>query len=72
LYSGANAVGIQALNTGSNIITDILNKISQQSVDKVFKNRFSQAKGNLEEKVKMMMVRVRFKKEKKKNSQSHR
>jgi hypothetical protein len=52
LYSGAKAVGKEDLKTGSNIITDILNKEPEQPVGNIFKNRFSEAKGNLEEKIK--------------------
>jgi len=50
LYSGAKAVGKKALNTSSNIITDILNKESEQPVGAIFKNRFSEAKGDLQKK----------------------
>jgi hypothetical protein len=52
LYSGAKAVEKEALKTGSNIITDILNKQPEQSVGDIFKNRFSEAKDSLEEKIK--------------------
>jgi hypothetical protein len=54
LYSGAKAVGKEALKTGSNIITDILNKEPEQPVGNIFKNRFEEAKGNLQEKIKNM------------------
>jgi len=54
LYSGAKAVGKEALKTGSNIITDILNKEPEQLVGNIFKTRFSEAKGNLEDKIKKM------------------
>jgi hypothetical protein len=37
LYSGAKAVGKEALKTGSNIITDMLNKEPQQPVGHIFK-----------------------------------
>jgi hypothetical protein len=50
LYSGGKAVGKEALKTGSHIITDILNKEPEQPVGNIFKNRFSEANGNLEEK----------------------
>jgi hypothetical protein len=53
LYSGANAVGKEALKTGSNIITGILNK-EQQPVGNIFKNRFGEAKDSLEQKIKKM------------------
>jgi hypothetical protein len=56
LYSGAKAVGKEALKTGSIVITDILNKEPEQPVGNIFKTRFSQAKGNLEEKIKTMTV----------------
>jgi len=51
LYSGAKAVGKEALETGSNIITDILNKQPEQPVGNIFKNRFEEAKDNLQEKI---------------------
>jgi len=54
LYSGAKAVGKEALKKDSNIITDILNKEREQPVGVIFKNRFSEAKGNLQEKIKKM------------------
>ena len=52
LYSGAKAVGKEALKTGSNIIPDILNKEPEQPVCNIFKNRFEEAKYNLQEKLK--------------------
>jgi len=51
LYSGAKAVGKEALKTDSNIITDILNKEPEQPVGDIFKTRFSEAKVNLEGKI---------------------
>jgi len=51
LYSRAKAVGKEALKTGSDIITGILNKEPEQPVCAIFKNRFSQATGNLEERI---------------------
>ena len=54
LYSGAKAVGKEALKTGSHIITDILIKEPEQLVGDIFKTRFSEAKGILEEKIKKM------------------
>ena len=36
------------------IITDILNKEPEQPVGAIFKNRFSETKGNLQEKIKKM------------------
>ena len=54
MYSGAKAVGKEALKTSSHIITDILNKEPEQPVDDIFKTRFSEAKGNLEQKIKKM------------------
>jgi hypothetical protein len=52
LYSGAKAVGKEALKTGSNIITNTPNKQPEQPVDDIFKNRFNEAKGSLGEKLK--------------------
>jgi hypothetical protein len=52
LYSGARAVGKEALKTGSNIITDTLTKEPEQPVGNIFKNRFVEAKDNLEQKIK--------------------
>ena len=52
LYSGAKAVGKEALKTGSNNINNILNKEPEQPVGNIFNTRFSQAKGNLEGKIK--------------------
>ena len=49
LYSGAKAIGKEALKTGSNIITDVLNKEPEQPVGNIFKTRFSHTKSNLEE-----------------------
>ena len=43
-----------ALRTGSHIITRILNKEPKQPVGDIFKSRFSEAKGNLEENIKNM------------------
>ena len=54
LYSESKAIGKGALNTGSNIITDIFNKEPEQPVCAIFKNRFIEAKGNLQEKIKKM------------------
>jgi len=52
LYSGAKAVGKEALKTGYNIITDMFNKEAKQPVRDIFKNRFIEAKDNLEPKIK--------------------
>ena len=54
LYSGAKTVGKEALKTGSHTITDFLNKEPEQPVGHIFKNRFGEAKNNLEEKIKNM------------------
>jgi len=54
LYSEAKAVGKEALKTVSNIITDILNKETEQPVGAIFKKPFSEGKGNLQEKVRKM------------------
>jgi hypothetical protein len=48
LYSGTKAVGKDALKLFSYIITDILNKEPEQPLGNIFKNRFSEAKGDLE------------------------
>jgi hypothetical protein len=52
MYSGAKTVAKEALKTGSNIITDIFNKELEQPVRNIFKNRFSDTKGNTEENIK--------------------
>jgi len=52
LYSGAKAVGKEALKTGSNIITDMLHKEPKQPVGDIFKNPFIEANDNLEQKIK--------------------
>jgi len=76
LFSGAKAVGKEALKTGSNIITDILNKEPEQPVGDIFKSRFTEAKGNLEQKIKKMTgsgLRLKRKRQSKKSqSQSKR
>jgi len=54
LYSGAKAVGKEGLKTGSDIITDFLNKEPEQPVGDIFKNRFGEKKNNLQEKIKKM------------------
>lgn len=54
LYSGAKAVGREALKTGSNIFTDLLNKQQGQQVGDILKSRFGEAKDNLEDKIKKM------------------
>jgi hypothetical protein len=54
LYSGSNAVEKEALKTGSNILTDILNKHPQEPVGDIFKTRFGEAKDNLAQKIKKM------------------
>jgi len=54
LYSGAKAVGKEALTTVSNKITDILNNDLEQNVDNIFRIRFCETKGKLEEKFKKM------------------
>ena len=50
LYS----VGKEPLMTGSNIITDILNKGPEQPMGNVFRNRFNEGKNNLKQKIKKM------------------
>ena len=44
----------RGLKTASDIITDILNKESEQPAGNIFNTRFIQAKDNLEEKIKKM------------------
>jgi hypothetical protein len=48
LYSGANAVGKEALKTGSNTITDII-KTTGSAFWRYFQQSFGEAKDNLEE-----------------------
>ena len=76
LYSGAKAVGKEALKTGSNIITDILNKDPEQPAGNISKNSFKEAKGHILEKIKNMTVSglglTRKRKIKKLQSQSKR
>jgi hypothetical protein len=62
----------RGLKTGSNIITDIFNKVPEQPVGNIFKTRISQARGNLEEKIsKMTGSGLALKRKRKtKNSQS--
>ena len=55
LYSGAKDVGKEALKTGYHIITDIRNKEPEHPVSDIFKTRFSETKGNLEQSIKKMM-----------------
>jgi hypothetical protein len=54
LYSGAKAVGREVLNTGSNILTDMLNNDLEQPVGTIFNKRFSETICNLEQKIKNM------------------
>jgi len=54
LYSAAKAVGKQALKTGSNVISGVLNKEREEPVGAIFKNRFNEARGKLQEKIKKM------------------
>jgi len=53
LYSGAKAVGKEALKTGSSIIPNMINRELEEPVCVSFKNRFIEAK-NLEQKIKNM------------------
>ena len=55
LRSEERRVGKEALKTGSNIITDILNKEPEQTVGNIFKNRLKKQKGTLK-KIKNMTV----------------
>jgi len=54
MYSRAKAVVKEVLQTGSIIITDVLNKDPDQPLGDILKNRFSEAKDNLEQKIKTM------------------
>jgi hypothetical protein len=54
LYSGVKVVGKEALNTGSNVLTDILEKRPERPMGNIFKTRFGKAKNNLEQKIKKM------------------
>jgi hypothetical protein len=54
LFSGAKAVGKEALKTGSHILTDIIDKKPDQPMGGIFKSRFGEAKDNLEQKIKKM------------------
>jgi hypothetical protein len=54
LYSGAKAVCREALSAGFNILTEMLNKDLEQPVGTIFKKQFSEAKGNLQQKIKNM------------------
>jgi hypothetical protein len=67
LYSGAKAVVKEALSTGSNILTDIINKDPEQPVNTIFKKRFGEAKGNLQQKIKNMTGNVLTLKRKRKS-----
>jgi hypothetical protein len=71
LYSRRKAVGKEVLKTGSNIITNELNKEPEQPVRSMFKNRFIEAKDNLEQKIKKMARSgLSLKKHKPKKAQS--
>jgi hypothetical protein len=52
-YSGAKA-GKEALKTGSNILTDLLNKEPDQQIGQILKSRFDEEKDTLEHKIKNM------------------
>ena len=54
LYSGAKAVGKEALKKVSNIITFLIKSLNNLGV--IFLKSFSEAKVNLEEKIKKMTV----------------
>ena len=54
LYSGAKAVGKEALKTCSNIITNFLYRKPEQPVGVIFRNSFIEAKDNHELKIKKM------------------
>ena len=62
---------IRDLKTGTNIISDILNKEPEQPVGNIFKTRFSQGKGTLERKInKMTGSSLALKMKRKRKSQS--
>jgi hypothetical protein len=50
LYSETKAAGKEALNLGSNILTDILHKEPEQPIGDNFKTCFGEAQDNLEQK----------------------
>lgn len=54
LYSGTNAVGKKIMNTGLNIITDLLNKQPDQQVRDTFQPIVWEVKNNLKHKIKIM------------------
>jgi hypothetical protein len=54
LYSGAKAVGKESLSSGSKLLTGILNKDPEQRLKAIFNKRFSEAKFNLQQKIKNM------------------
>jgi hypothetical protein len=54
LYSGTKAVGREALKSGSNIITDLLEREPDSKVGDILRTRFGEAKDNLEQKIKNM------------------
>ena len=53
-YSAAKTVGKESLKTGSNILTDILNKQLEEPVGVIFKTRLGEAKDKLELKIRKM------------------
>jgi hypothetical protein len=54
MYSGAKAVGREALKSGSNIITDLFERKPDRKVGDILRTRFGEAKDNLEQKIKNM------------------
>jgi len=48
----------RGVGTGSNIITDILNRESEMPVGAIFKNRCSETEGNFQEKIKNFSLDV--------------
>jgi hypothetical protein len=69
LYSGAKAVGREALKSGSNIITYLLEREPDRKVGDILRTRFGEAKDNLEQKIKNMTgsgLRLKRKREQKK------
>jgi hypothetical protein len=63
LYSGAKAIGKEALKTDSHILTDILEKQPERPMANIFKTRFGEAKDNIEKNKKMTGSGLGFKKE---------
>jgi hypothetical protein len=76
LYSGAKAVGTDALKSGSNIVTDLLEREPDRKVGDILRTRFGEAKDNLKQKIRNMTgsgLHLKWKrKQKKPHTQSKR